>query len=219
VDWVLALEGGFISPKSGLEAGAEERPFFDYDVKLVQEGWELFSVTFPHGSHTRWLGCDNCHPQIFEMRQGAAPITMDAIGAGEYCGRCHGAVAFPVPTGCPRCHRQTGEDVGSILSALVSATQTGRTPSVRTAVNVRGTIVFERSERQQDFPPATFPHWVHRIQFRCDVCHTRIFPMQAGASRITMDAILQGKLCGTCHNGTTAFPARFDTCYRCHTQP
>jgi len=35
-------------------------------------------------------------------------ITMAKIFAGEFCGRCHGKVAFNVPTGCPRCHPALG---------------------------------------------------------------------------------------------------------------
>ncbi len=65
-------------------------------------------------------------------------------------------------------------------------------------------------------PPATFPHYVHRIQFKCYVCHEDIFVMKAGANAITMDAIQSGKFCGTCHNGKIAFEVGFETCQRCH---
>jgi c(7)-type cytochrome triheme protein len=37
------------------------------------------------------------------MKQGANPVSMDRIIRGEYCGRCHGVVAFPF-TDCLRCH-------------------------------------------------------------------------------------------------------------------
>lgn len=61
-----------------------------------------------------------------------------------------------------------------------------------------------------------FPHWIHRMQFRCSVCHDAIFQMKAGGDAITMDDISKGKYCGTCHNGKTAFAVGFDTCDRCH---
>ncbi len=61
-----------------------------------------------------------------------------------------------------------------------------------------------------------FPHWIHRMQFRCSVCHDDIFQMKAGADTITMDSISKGKHCGTCHNGKTAFAVGFNTCDRCH---
>ena len=81
-----------------------------------------------------------------------------------------------------------------------------------------GDIHFTRKEgiAQQGSPPATFPHSVHRIQFRCYVCHEDRFVMKGGANDITMDAITAGKFCGACHNGKTAFQVGFDTCQRCH---
>lgn len=82
-----------------------------------------------------------------------------------------------------------------------------------------GDIVFERKDAAtQDVPPAMFPHFVHRMQFRCYVCHEDIVVMKAGANAITMDAIQAGKFCGVCHNGKTAFQATFEACPRCHRQ-
>lgn len=81
-----------------------------------------------------------------------------------------------------------------------------------------GDISFQRKSGAAggDYPPAIFPHWVHRMQFRCYVCHDDIFTMKAGSNRVTMDAIEQRKSCGTCHNGKIAFGVSFDTCPRCH---
>jgi c(7)-type cytochrome triheme protein len=80
-----------------------------------------------------------------------------------------------------------------------------------------GDIVFKRNgSGVDDVPPALFPHFLHRIQFKCYVCHEAIFEMKAGANAISMEAIQAGKFCGTCHNGKTAFQATFDACPRCH---
>lgn len=80
-----------------------------------------------------------------------------------------------------------------------------------------GDIPFTRnSPGMDDVPAAVFPHFVHRMQFRCYVCHESIFEMKAGANPVTMDAIQSGKFCGNCHNGKTAFQATFDSCPRCH---
>lgn len=82
-----------------------------------------------------------------------------------------------------------------------------------------GDIVFSRKTPGADeIPPAVFPHWAHRINFKCYVCHDAIFQMKAGANSITMEDMQQGKVCGACHNGKIAFPAGFDTCDRCHHQ-
>ncbi len=65
-------------------------------------------------------------------------------------------------------------------------------------------------------PPAVFPHWIHRIRYKCYACHPAVFEMKAGANPITMDAITEGKFCGTCHDGKTAWSVSFETCNRCH---
>jgi len=80
-----------------------------------------------------------------------------------------------------------------------------------------GDIPFARKSNGADeYPPATFPHYVHRIQFKCYVCHDAIFEMKAGANEVSMDAISGGKFCGRCHDGKTAFAVTFESCLRCH---
>jgi c(7)-type cytochrome triheme protein len=80
-----------------------------------------------------------------------------------------------------------------------------------------GDIVFTRkTPGAGEVPAAVFPHFVHRMQFKCYVCHDALFQMSAGANTINMDAIQAGKFCGACHTGVRAFQATFDTCQRCH---
>jgi c(7)-type cytochrome triheme protein len=85
-----------------------------------------------------------------------------------------------------------------------------------------GDMVFEREgevEGSGAFPPALFPHWVHRMRYRCYVCHPAPFAMQQGANAINMESIKQGQYCGACHNGQTAFSVEFKNCARCHREP
>lgn len=80
-----------------------------------------------------------------------------------------------------------------------------------------GDIQFTRKAAgAEDFPPAVYPHWLHRMQFKCYVCHEDIFKMKAGANPVAMEAINEGKYCGACHNGKTAFAPMFEHCSRCH---
>ena len=91
--------------------------------------------------------------------------------------------------------------------------------SIEPGVAAPGDVIFERqSETPGDgsFEPAVFPHWVHRIRYRCDTCHPRIFAMNPGTANITMDMIGRGEACGECHNGRTAFGVDFQNCSRCH---
>jgi len=95
----------------------------------------------------------------------------------------------------------------ALLSAVALPAELGDIPFTRAAGSLGG-----------EYPAAIFPHWVHRMQFACYVCHEDIFQMKAGANTITMDAIQQGKFCGACHNGKIAFSVVFETCQRCHRQ-
>ncbi|MFQ5915165.1 MAG: c(7)-type cytochrome triheme domain-containing protein [Nitrospinota bacterium] len=87
------------------------------------------------------------------------------------------------------------------------------------AQSVPGDIVFEREAGEKGVPAAVFPHWLHRVRFRCYVCHPQIFEMKKGANAITMEKIRGGEFCGRCHNGRTAFPVDFQSCSRCHKPP
>lgn len=81
-----------------------------------------------------------------------------------------------------------------------------------------GDVVLKREGEDTSLPRAVFPHWIHRIRYRCYVCHPEPFDMQGSAPPITMDAIMAGRFCGGCHNGRTAWAVDAETCNRCHVQ-
>jgi len=63
--------------------------------------------------------------------------------------------------------------------------------------------------------PVVFPHWFHRIRFRCKVCHADLgFKFKAGGNKINMAKIIDGKFCGACHNGEVAWSV--ENCAMCH---
>lgn len=63
------------------------------------------SIIFSHKKHTAWNGCELCHPEIFPVKKGSQPYTMQEIFNGKYCGSCHGKVAF-ANIDCQRCHTE-----------------------------------------------------------------------------------------------------------------
>jgi len=78
-----------------------------------------------------------------------------------------------------------------------------------------GDVVLNRRAEANGVRPAVFPHWFHRIRFRCKVCHSELgFTMRAGADDITMSDIINGKYCGMCHNSQIAWG--LDRCDLCH---
>ena len=101
VHWIKALNDGYIQPRSAL-TGNKEIEVLDLDVLMNLNG-STPMVRFPHKQHTQWLDCGNCHEKLFKSKTGETPVTMEKILEGEYCGVCHGAVAFPL-TECNRCH-------------------------------------------------------------------------------------------------------------------
>ena len=113
VDWAVAIKSGLVKPLDSLEPGAAPAPPFNLDIVIHTKSNFMPDVVFPHYTHTLWLTCTNCHVQIFQMKAGGNPdMTMAKIAAGEYCGRCHNRVAFPL-TDCARCHVKPKEAAAS----------------------------------------------------------------------------------------------------------
>lgn len=84
------------------------------------------------------------------------------------------------------------------------------------AENHGGNVVYTK--------PVKSVHFSHKVHVEekglsCDLCHARNFEMQAlkaqGNSDFTMKSLVEGKYCGTCHNGTMAFASN-TRCAACH---
>ncbi|MBI5888062.1 MAG: hypothetical protein HZB82_05035 [Deltaproteobacteria bacterium] len=77
-------------------------------------------------------------------------------------------------------------------------------------------VLNSKSESMQKagVKPVVFPHWFHRIRFKCKVCHEDIFILKKGANDINMTEIMNGNFCGKCHNGMVAWEPLY--CDRCH---
>lgn len=109
VDWMAALRQEIIKPRAKMSGpGNAQAKLFKFDFYFAGPDPES-DAFFPHSSHTEWLTCESCHPAIFPYRDlGLAGsenygITMDQVFEGEYCGKCHGTVAFVLDS-CNRCH-------------------------------------------------------------------------------------------------------------------
>lgn len=78
-----------------------------------------------------------------------------------------------------------------------------------------GDVVLNKRSDLEGVRPVVFPHWFHRIRFRCKVCHQELgFKMRAGANDVNMADIIDGKFCGMCHDNRTAWgPERCDLCH------
>ena len=78
-----------------------------------------------------------------------------------------------------------------------------------------GDIVINNYSDEAGMRPAIFPHWFHRIRFRCKICHSDLgFKFKAGGNDINMAKIINGEFCGACHNGEIAWS--IENCEVCH---
>jgi c(7)-type cytochrome triheme protein len=105
IDWVKALDQKKVTPKPSLD-GSGEMMVVDMDIEIPVTKFTPHppNVIYPHKAHTEWLDCSSCHTSIFNMQKGGNPdMSMMKIAAGQYCGVCHGKVAFPLED-CFRCH-------------------------------------------------------------------------------------------------------------------
>ncbi|ROR32920.1 c(7)-type cytochrome triheme protein [Inmirania thermothiophila] len=78
-----------------------------------------------------------------------------------------------------------------------------------------GDVVINNYSEAAGMRPVIFPHWFHRIRFRCKVCHADLgFKFKAGGNEINMLKIIDGEFCGACHNGEIAWSP--ENCNLCH---
>ena len=109
INWVESLDRKLIQPATFLNRKSQD---INFDKLLVMEaGWSIISpAVFPHKAHVAWLDCNNCHPDLFNVkRKGTKQLNMSAMLGGDFCGACHLTVAFPLDD-CQRCHPGMKED-------------------------------------------------------------------------------------------------------------
>jgi len=78
-----------------------------------------------------------------------------------------------------------------------------------------GDVVINNYSDAAGMRPVVFPHWFHRVRYRCKVCHADLgFKFKAGGNEINMVKIIDGQFCGACHNGEVAWS--IENCNMCH---
>ncbi|RJQ22817.1 MAG: hypothetical protein C4560_01885 [Nitrospiraceae bacterium] len=141
-------------------------------------------VKFSHAKHAASLICGDCHSGVFPMSRDKTKVTMEGIYQGESCGSCHNGKNAFSSYECKKCHEKTPA------------------PAVDLTYKNKGTGAVK------------FSHEFHKSAFKCDECHKNLFAMRKGGSRMKMDAMYNGRFCGSCHNGNTA--SNVTDCGKCH---
>lgn len=104
VDWVRAAKKKMIKPKKTIRPG-EDPPVTFKKMLILEAEWANIPYSiFPHAEHVYWLDCQNCHPDIFNIKKKTTKhFLMTYMFDGKFCGACHLNVAFPLDD-CTRCH-------------------------------------------------------------------------------------------------------------------
>ncbi len=103
IEWATALNKGLIKPVNYLTLKPPEVAVIK-PILLEAEWSGIPPAIFSHKKHTQWLDCNNCHPDIFNIKKKTTKhFAMERILKREFCGVCHLTVAFPM-NDCKRCH-------------------------------------------------------------------------------------------------------------------
>ena len=104
---------------------------------------------------------------------------------------------------------------GAVALTLMLALVAGLFVDIPDAQAEYGDVVINNYSDKAGMRPAVFPHWFHRMRFRCKVCHADLgFKFKAGGNDINMVKIIDGQFCGACHNGDIAWSV--ENCNLCH---
>ncbi len=164
------------------------------------------SVIFRHQHHVdvKKISCEKCHSGLFEMQallaQEKKDFIMDSLYKGRYCGACHnGKDAFASDKQCARCHVRISEkSVGHVKGKA----KPYKAPAYHT------TVAMGKDQRQ-----VSFNHEKH-ASLNCMDCHSKLFQIRKGSTKIALETHQSQKYCFNCHNGKKEFS--WNNCTKCH---
>jgi c(7)-type cytochrome triheme protein len=172
IDWEETEATGLIKPVDVLEGLSIKKQALksqeDFSIQ-ARVKWAS-DIIFSHKKHNQWNGCELCHPEIFPATQkGVTRYTMFHISSGQYCGVCHGKVAFTTQA-CGSCHKDT-----------------------KNKEKVTDVVLLPAPARASGFGTVKFMHKTHvgEHEVKCETCHHPLEgnrPFQAG-----------DEICTRCH--------------------
>ncbi len=172
IDWEEAETEGLVKPVDVVEGVSIKKPLLktQEDIALKSRVKWVSDIVFSHKKHTVWNGCELCHPEIFPATKvGANRYTMFHIKNGEYCGACHGKVAFSVDS-CSECHKNMkGKD------------------------KLTDAVLLAAPRRATGFGAVQFRHKTHvgERDVKCVVCHHE--------QKVILPRVTQEQNCAECH--------------------
>lgn len=156
--------------------------------------------------------CVTCHPVkevTYQVKEtGPTQFSHKSHLAIADCGKCHPTLYAP---------NQKNKRVG--MAAMHKGKSCGACHNSKQAFSVKecskchpaGELVFEEKSAGN----VMFSHKNHTALYTCVDCHTSLFKTTRSKVKVSMQEMENGKSCGYCHDGKTAFSVK-DKCDACH---
>lgn len=174
-------------------------------------GTKVFSVA-------KEKDCVRCHtnspgPISYKIKGADAFFSHDSHSAraGAKCKTCHNGKVITGKRNVTMAQMEKGASCGSCHNGKKAFTAGENCNSCHKQLTPRN-ITFKMKPGVTD---AAFSHEFHTAVYKCNDCHTKVFPYRAGKVHFTMADMEKGKSCGTCHDGKSAFSSSGD-CAKCH---
>ena len=162
--------------------------------------------------------CTRCHRSTpgavnYSIKGADAFFSHDSHAArnGGKCKECHNSRVANGRRGVTMAQMEKGASCGVCHNGKTAFTAAANCGNCHKGLNPKD-VTFKL---KGNVPSANFGHKFHFSIYKCNDCHTKLFPYKAGAVRYTMADMDKGKSCGSCHNGKTAFATNGD-CAKCH---
>ncbi|GFO56818.1 cytochrome c [Geomonas sp. Red276] len=161
--------------------------------------------------------CNKCHKSTpktvdFKIKGGGEVAFNHTFHVGKTNGDCHGCHNAKVLPGgrSTMAEMEKGRSCGACHNDKRAFTVVGNCGRCH-----KGMKTHDITFPVKGIGQVVFSHDYHTAKYTCKDCHTKIFQFKAGAKHNTMADMANGKSCGACHNGKTAFYAVSD-CNKCH---
>ncbi|MDD2367134.1 MAG: cytochrome c3 family protein [Desulfuromonadaceae bacterium] len=156
--------------------------------------------------------CVKCHPVkdiTFSVKETGTTVFSHKIHlATADCSRCH-----------PSLYSADGQIVYVGMAAMEKGKSCGFCHNSRDAFSVKECAKCHPTEelifKDKNLGDVLFSHKFHTSLYNCGDCHTSIFNAGRNRIKVSMQEMANGKSCGACHNGKSAFTVN-ESCKSCH---
>lgn len=156
--------------------------------------------------------CVTCHPVkeiTYQVKEtGPTSFSHTAHLAVAECGACHPKLYSP---------NRKNKRVG--MAAMSKGKSCGSCHNGKLAFSVKECIkchpVRELQFEEKSTGNVLFSHAFHTGLSTCSDCHTALYTTSRSTAKISMTEMEQGKSCGGCHDGKSAFSVK-EKCEVCH---